>query len=128
MSTTRTRVFVSFDYDRDRSLKNFLIGQSRLPNSPFLVADWSIKRAAPNSRWIAEARDRISRADVLLVLAGPQTYRSPGVRTEVAIARNLGVPVVQLIGRRDVRCPPVPNGGRRYRWTWDNLESMLNGG
>ena len=29
------RVFVSFDYDYDKTLKDFLIGQAKNPDSPF---------------------------------------------------------------------------------------------
>ena len=35
------RVFVSFDFDNDKKLKDFIIGQSKLPDSPFEVSDWS---------------------------------------------------------------------------------------
>ncbi len=31
----KKRVFVSFDFDNDRTLKDFIIGQARLPDSPF---------------------------------------------------------------------------------------------
>ena len=33
----KKRVFVSFDFDHDRVLKDFIIGQARLPDSPFEV-------------------------------------------------------------------------------------------
>lgn len=36
------RAFISFDYDHDARLKDLLIGQSKLPDSPFEVHDWSI--------------------------------------------------------------------------------------
>jgi hypothetical protein len=39
----KTKVFVSFDYDHDETLKVFLIGQSKHDDSPFDLADWSIK-------------------------------------------------------------------------------------
>jgi hypothetical protein len=39
----KTKVFVSFDYDHDETLKDFLVGQSKLKDSPFDLADWSIK-------------------------------------------------------------------------------------
>lgn len=39
----KTKVFVSFDYDHDETLKEFLVGQSKLKDSPFDLADWSIK-------------------------------------------------------------------------------------
>ena len=33
------RVFISFDFDNDKRLKDFIIGQSKLPDSPFEVID-----------------------------------------------------------------------------------------
>jgi len=39
----KPKVFVSFDYDHDETLKEFLVGQSKLKDSPFELADWSIK-------------------------------------------------------------------------------------
>src|SRR4051794_6158339 len=38
-----TRVFISYDYDNDAFLKEALVGQSKLPDSPFDISDWSIK-------------------------------------------------------------------------------------
>ncbi|MCY4651786.1 MAG: hypothetical protein OXC95_01330, partial [Dehalococcoidia bacterium] len=58
-SPPRQNVFVSFDYDNDARLKDALIGQSRYPNSPFNVRDYSMKEAAPQSQWRSEARRRI---------------------------------------------------------------------
>jgi hypothetical protein len=37
------RVFTSFDFDHDESLRNLLVGQARNPDSPFEIADWSVK-------------------------------------------------------------------------------------
>jgi hypothetical protein len=47
----KKRVFVSFDFDHDRVLKDFIIGQARLPDSPFDVVDNSLKEAAPERDW-----------------------------------------------------------------------------
>ena len=41
----KTKVFISFDYDHDETLKEFLVGQAKLEDSPFELADWSIKEA-----------------------------------------------------------------------------------
>ena len=41
----KKRVFISFDYDHDEELKIALVGQSKLPNSPFEIVDMSIKEA-----------------------------------------------------------------------------------
>ena len=39
----KTKVFISFDYDHDEILKTFLVGQAKNEDSPFYLADWSIK-------------------------------------------------------------------------------------
>ena len=35
----KKRVFISFDFDNDKRLKDFIVGQSRLPDSPFQIID-----------------------------------------------------------------------------------------
>ncbi|MBW1614236.1 MAG: hypothetical protein JRJ57_09765 [Deltaproteobacteria bacterium] len=52
----KKRVYISFDFDHDRKLKDFIIGQSRLPDSPFEAVDWSLKEAAPMKTWPEKAR------------------------------------------------------------------------
>lgn len=122
----RKRVFISFDFDHDRALKDFVIGQSRLPNSPFDVIDSSLKEAAPERDWQNKARAAIRRADIVLVIAGERTHRAHGVLTEVAMAREEGIPIVQMIGYESRNCPAVPNAGRLYAWSWDNLKNLLS--
>jgi predicted GTPase len=121
----RKRVFVSFDFDNDKVLKDFVIGQARLPDSPFEVIDTSLKEAAPMKTWQDKAREAIRRSDIVLVMVGPQTHRAPGVLKEVQMAREEGVPIVQVIGYRDASYTPVPNAGRLYAWNWDNLKKLL---
>jgi len=52
----KKRAFVSFDYDNDKVLKDFIIGQAKLPDSPFEVVDTSIKEAQPMKTWEEKAR------------------------------------------------------------------------
>ena len=121
----KKRAFFSFDFDEDQNLKHHMVGQMRLNSSPFEAADWSMKEAAPERNWEQEAESRISRSDVVVVLVGPKTYKAPGVLKEVAVARRLKKPIVQIIGYKDQSPTPVPNAGRLLRWTWDNMTSVL---
>lgn len=66
-----TRVFISFDYDLDLDLKNLLVGQARNEDSPFGIADWSIKDPSPG--WKEEAREKIRASDVVAVICGEHT-------------------------------------------------------
>lgn len=119
------RVFVSFDFDKDKFLKDAVIGQSRNSDSPFEIVNWSLNEPAPQRQWKDEARARIKRSDVVLVMVGTHTHKAPGVLAEVAIAREESIPIVQVQGYEDKECPSVPNAGRYYRWTWDNLKTLL---
>ena len=121
----KKRVFVSFDFDNDKRLKDFIIGQARLPDSPFEVIDTSLKEAAPMKTWEDKARAAIKRSDIVLVMVGPQTYRSPGVLKEVAMSREEGIPIVQVIGYKDRNYKAVSNAGRLYSWNWENLKKLL---
>jgi hypothetical protein len=121
----KKRVFVSFDFDHDKKLKEFIIGQAKLKDSPFSVSDWSMKEAAPQANWEIEAEQRIARSDVVIVMVGSYTYKASGVLKEVAMTRKLKKPIFQIIGYRDSSPKEVPNAGRMYRWDWDNLKKLL---
>ena len=119
------RAFISFDYDNDKALKDFMAGQAKLPDSPFTMADWSMKEAAPQRDWKAEAEGRIKRSDVVIVMVGNSTHRAPGVLAEVDMARRNNIKIVQVIGYRDSSPTAVAGAGTLYRWNWDNLKRIL---
>jgi hypothetical protein len=125
MAATRKRVFVSFDFDNDKVLKDFIIGQSRLADSPFDVRDCSLKEAAPLKMWEDKARSAIKSADLVIVMVGPLTYKASGVLKEVRMAREERIPIVQIIGYRDGNYSAVPDAGRIYSWNWENLKVLL---
>jgi len=121
----KKKAFISFDFDNDKTLKEFVIGQARNPDSPFEVVDTSLKEAAPMKTWEDKARAAIKRSDIVIVMVGPQTHRAPGVLKEVKMAREEGVKIVQVIGYRDGNYTAVPDAGRLYAWNWDNLKKLL---
>ncbi len=121
----KKRVFVSFDFDNDKALKDFIIGQARNPDSPFEVIDTSLKEAQPMKTWEDKAREAIRRSDIVLVMVGPNTYTAPGVLKEVKMAREAQIAIVQVIGYRDGNYTAVPDAGRLYTWNWDNLKKLL---
>ena len=47
MPFRKQRLFISFDFDNDKILRGFIVGQARNPDSPFEIEDWSMKKAAP---------------------------------------------------------------------------------
>jgi len=121
----KKRVFVSFDFDNDKILKDFIVGQSKLQDSPFEVIDTSMKEAAPEKDWLDRAETKIKGSDMVLVMVGPKTHKAPGVLKEVAFAREWNKPIAQVIGYKDGDYTPVPDAGRLYAWNWDNLKKLL---
>ena len=121
----KTPIFVSFDFDNDRKLKEFIIMQARRADSPFEVIDHSLKEAAPERNWETKAAQAIARSRVVLVMVGPDTHRAPGVLKEIAMARQQDKKVVQIIGYKDGEYTPVKGAGQLYRWNWENLKKIL---
>ncbi len=119
------RAFISFDFDNDKALKDMMAGQAKLPDSPFTMADWSMKEAAPQRDWKAEAEARIKRSDVVIVMVGKSTHKAPGVLAEVAMARRNRIKIVQIIGYKNASPTAVPGAGTLYRWNWPNLKNIL---
>jgi hypothetical protein len=119
-------VFVSFDFDNDKVLKDFIIGQSKHSDSPFEVIDHSLKEAAPERDWAEKARRAIRRSEIVLVMVGPETHKAPGVLKEVAVAREENKKIVQIIGYKDGNYKAVPEAGRLYAWSWANLKTLLS--
>ena len=123
------RVFISFDFDNDEDLKNALVGQARYPNSPFEIADWSVKEPFTGN-WQAKVLERIKRTSVTLVICGHWTHTARGVAAELQISRELGKPYFLLLGRKDNRyMKPTAalSTDKVYDWTWRNLEALFAG-
>jgi hypothetical protein len=122
----KKRVFVSYDFDNDKALKEFIIGQAKNDDSPFEVIDASLREEAPQAQWEQRARAAISRADVFIVMLGSKSRSAPGVLKEVQFANDLQKPKFQLIGYQGGTADwAVPNAGRVYAWNWDNLKKLL---
>jgi hypothetical protein len=125
----KTRVFISFDYDHDLDLKNFLVGQAKNEDSPFEIADFSIKNPIPGD-WQNNARTRIKGCDVVSVICGEHTDKAAGVSIEVNIAQEEGISYFLLAGRKDKTCKKpkaAKTNDKLYRWTWDNLKALIGG-
>jgi hypothetical protein len=124
------RVFVSFDYDNDRDLKELLVGQAKNPDSPFEIIDASVKYHLPGD-WQEKVKGRIRRADQVVVICGKRTGSATGVAFELMVARNLGRPYFLLAGRADganAKPKSALSTDKMYNWTWANLKTLVKGG
>lgn len=124
------RVFISFDYDHDETLKTFLVGQSKLQDSPFELTDWSIKEPITGD-WKAKARTRIKSVDIVVIICGENTDTAIGVSAELTIAQEENVSYFLLKGYSDKTCvkpKAAKSTDKIYNWTWPNLKALIGGG
>ena len=122
-------VFISFDFDNDNELRGNLVAQAKLPDSPFNITDWSVRKPI-DENWRKEVRDRIRRADLTIVICGEHTHESVGVAAEVTIAREEGKRYYLLKGRHDKTCTRPRTARRRdkiHPWTWPELKKLIEG-
>jgi hypothetical protein len=125
------RAFVSFDFDNDSTLRDFLIGQSQHPDTDFEIKDWSVKEPLAQSNWKQLVRTRIRASDLVIVICGEKTRTATGVDVELKIAQEEGIPYFLLAGYSDKVCTSPPSAkasDKLYRWTWDNLKTLVRGG
>ncbi len=125
----KRRAFISFDYDHDSDLKTMLVGQARNEDSPFDIADHSIKEKLPGD-WRSKARSRIKGCDVVIVVCGRHTASARGVAAELRIATEEDIEYFLLAGRADVECEKptgVQLSDKMYKWTWQNLKALIHG-
>ncbi len=125
----KKRVFISFDFDHDEDLRNLLVGQAKNPDSPFDIADWSVKEHLTGD-WKEKVRERIRRTDLTIVICGEWTHTATGVAEELRITREEGKPYFLLWGRAGKKCTKPKTAlpsDKIYKWTWDNLKKLIGG-
>lgn len=125
----KKRVFTSFDFDHDQDLRNLLVGQSKNPDSPFEMADWSVKEPMTGD-WKAKVRSRIKGCGLVIVICGEYTGTATGVSAELSIAQEEGIPYFLFWGRSGKTCKKpksAKSSDKIYKWTWDNLKALIGG-
>jgi hypothetical protein len=126
----KQKIFISFDYDHDGVLKVLLVGQAKNDDSPFSLADWSIKEHIDDD-WKVKARTRIKGVDAVCVICGEQTDTATGVSAELKIAQEEKIPYFLLNGYSNKTCKKPKaalSTDKIYDWTWNNLKSLVGGG
>jgi len=125
----KAKVFTSFDFDHDEDLRNLLVGQSKNPDSPFEMADWSVKEPMTGD-WKEKVRTRIRRVNQVIVMCGEHTDTATGVSAELSITQDEGKPYFLLGGRANKTCKKprsAKSSDKVYKWTWDNLKKLIGG-
>ena len=121
---TLLKIFVGFEFDKDGDLKNNFFAQAK-DNTPHRVQNFSLNETYPDKDWKVRATSAIAKCDLVIVLVGQDTHNSPGVRTQVDIARRLRRPIFQVIPQRR------PYTGLTYvsdriRWKWARINRKID--
>lgn len=124
------RAFVSFDFDHNVTEKNLFAGQAKTDSpAPFTVHDWSSKTDLPQSQWEDLIRDKMNSTNMCIVLVGRYMASATGVDKEIAMAKELDVPVFGVyVGGADTSST-LPTGLQRNRtvqWEWDLIADKVN--
>ncbi|WP_417247307.1 TIR domain-containing protein [Celeribacter sp.] len=125
----KKRAFISFDYDNDSTVKMYLAGQAKNPDSPFEFKDNSVS-AHLTGDWEQKVRRRMDNIDVVIVLCGTQTHTAKGVAAELKIAKELGKKYFLLAAYPEKACTKPTTAAaddKVYKWTWPNLKLLIAG-
>jgi hypothetical protein len=125
----KKRVFISFDYDHDESQKILLVGQAKLPDSPFDLSDWSSKEHITGD-WKAKIKQKLAYVDVMCVLCGHHTHTAAGVAHELQMAKELKLDYFLLAAYSSGDCTKptsAASSDKVYKWNWENLKLLIGG-
>ncbi len=124
------RAFTSFDFDHNETQKNLFVGQAKKDSpTPFTVHDWSSKTSLPQSEWEKLIKQKMASTNMCIVLVGKSMSTATGVAKEIAMAKDLDVPVFGVYIDGAGTSSTLPAGLARSRtvaWTWDKVASMVN--
>ena len=126
---TSPKVFISFDFDNDSDLRDFLVGQSKNPDSPFEIQDYSLKEPLSGD-WKEKIKTRIRRCEQVIVLCGHKTDTATGVDIELRITQEERKSYFLLAGRKEGenKSPKsLLSTDKMYKWTWENLKLLIQG-
>jgi len=127
--TTKSRIFISYDFEHDEDKKLLLAEQSRLPDSPFEIADASAREPLAGD-WLDKVRSRMANIDVVIALCGVDAFLAKGMAAELTIAQEKNTPYFLLAAYPDRSCTKPASAMSSdivYNWTWDNLKTLIGG-
>ncbi|SHF78218.1 TIR domain-containing protein [Geodermatophilus nigrescens] len=124
------RAFVSFDFDHDERSKILFVGQAKSDSpTPFTVHDWSSKTALPQAEWERLVKGKMASTNMCIVLVGRFMATATGVVKEIAMAKDLDVPVFGVYVDGAGSNSALPVGLQRNRtiaWKWDVIAAAVD--
>ena len=100
---TKTRAFISYDFEHDEDKRFLLAEQSRLPDSPFEIADSSAREPLTGDSG-DKTRSRMADIDMVIVLCGVEAFLAKGIAAELTIAQEKNTTYFLLEAYPDRNC------------------------
>jgi hypothetical protein len=91
------------------------------------MEDWSVKEPWDQNEWKTRCLTKIKRCDLVIVMVGEKTFSCSGVKAEIEMAKEAGVPVVGIRGYPNKTCPRPDGLEGYYTWTWENIKKLAHG-
>lgn len=117
--------FISFAAE-DSWARDLFVGQSRQPDTPWEIADWSLHEPF-SQKWKTQTRERIRKTDLAIMLVGQDTHRAEGAIWEAECGFEEGKKAFGVHISRSER-GPIPqcfSSNNVIEWTWDGVASMI---
>ena len=121
------KIFVSFEFGKDNSLKNAFYKQAE-DQSQHSIRNYSLNAPYQENVWKGKARQAIRKCDIVFVLVGQDTHNAPGVLVETDMARSLEKPIIQILskGARRQSYNGIPHIEDRIPWKWETIDKKLD--
>ena len=117
-------VFFSFEFDRDNALRGSFFEQAK-NESDHAIRDYSLDKVHPPADWKEEAEAKISQCDIVIVVVGQDTHTASGVEEEIAIAEELGKPILP-IRPQGSNYGGLDSLGEVIPWKWKQIDAKID--
>lgn len=121
----QVKVFVSFEFDRDRGLyRSFCKEAAKHADHKIVDNSLNERHKLHDDEWVRKAREKISGSRIVIVIIGDDTHNAPGVKEEVKIAKEHHKPIFQ-VRRRDKTGGPVCEALEMIPWDWKQINAKI---
>lgn len=121
------RIFISFAVE-DSSLRDLLVGQSRLDKCPFEFVDMSVKQPWDSS-WKTKCRTKIKGCDGMIAIVTKNTKNADGQLWEIKCSKEEMIPCLGIYGYSNEKIASLPVELLNINiknWTWDIIKNWIN--
>ena len=118
-------VFFSFEFDKDKELYGSFFAQAK-HESCHAIRNYSLDEEHPpeDDSWKEDAAEQISQCDIVIVVIGQDTHNAPGVQEEIAIAEQLGTPILRIRPQGSTY-GGLDDAGQLIPWEWKKIDAAI---